>query len=210
MKYRAAVENAFTEDQKNAVQGKSGCNLGSCSEKSDFYAGQRKKKRDHHTFRMYENRSGKPSVKENSVCGNSKNFWNPGKAESRGSFYGILERWKICSSTSRGRKKLSCSFQIWRRDHMEIFRNWSMAKLQEGKYVSLRLGGLNWEDHVLHAELEPGEYRIVTSNRLPNGNIFAYVYHFSIEAGQQKEITLCLWSAIWKICWKILNFQNLS
>ena len=74
----------------------------------------------------------------------------------------------------------------------KYFQNWTMARLENGKYVSLRLGGLTWQDDLLNAQLEPGEYRIITSNRLPNGNMFAYVYYFSMAAGEKKEITLVL------------------
>ena len=74
----------------------------------------------------------------------------------------------------------------------KYFQNWTMARLENGKYVSLRLGGLTWQDDLLNAELEPGEYRIITSNRLPNGNMFAYVYYFSMAAGEKKEISLVL------------------
>ena len=88
----------------------------------------------------------------------------------------------------------SCSLALKSGDGTvwKYFQNWTMAKLENGKYVSLRLGGLTWKDDLLNADLEPGEYRIITSNRLPNGNMFAYVYYFSMAAGEKKEISLVL------------------
>ena len=88
----------------------------------------------------------------------------------------------------------SCSIALKSGDGTvwKYFQNWTMAKLENGKYVSLRLGGLTWKDDLLNADLEPGEYRIITSNRLPNGNMFAYVYYFSMAAGEKKEISLVL------------------
>ena len=74
----------------------------------------------------------------------------------------------------------------------KYFQNWSMAKLENGTYTSLRLGGLLWKDDLLEAHLEAGTYRITTSNRLPNGNMFAYVYYFSVDAGDKKEISMIL------------------
>lgn len=74
----------------------------------------------------------------------------------------------------------------------KYFQNWSMAKLENGTYTSLRLGGLLWKDDLLEADLEAGTYRITTSNRLPNGNMFAYVYYFSVDAGDKKEISMIL------------------
>lgn len=47
----------------------------------------------------------------------------------------------------------------------------------------------------MEVELEEGRYRIVTSNRLPNGNIFAYIYYFSVKAGEEKSVNLILQEA---------------
>lgn len=74
----------------------------------------------------------------------------------------------------------------------KYFQNWSMAKLENGTYTSLRLGGLLWKGDLLEVHLEAGTYRITTSNRLPNGNMFAYVYYFSVDAGDKKEISMIL------------------
>ena len=74
----------------------------------------------------------------------------------------------------------------------KYFQNWSMAKLENGTYTSLRLGDLLWKGNLLEAHLEAGTYRITTSNRLPNGNMFAYVYYFSVDAGDKKEISMIL------------------
>ena len=74
----------------------------------------------------------------------------------------------------------------------KYFQNWSMAKLENGTYTSLRLGDLLWKGDLLEAHLEAGTYRITTSNRLPNGNMFAYVYYFSVDAGDKKEISMIL------------------
>lgn len=100
-----------------------------------------------------------------------------------GSFVPVLsEAQKNCSLTLKAEDGT-----VWK-----YFQNWSMAKLEKGRYTSLRLGGLTWKEDTLDVELEAGEYRIVTSNRLPNGNMFAYVYHFEIKAGDKKEISLVL------------------
>lgn len=77
--------------------------------------------------------------------------------------------------------------QIW-----NYFLNWSMAKLEEGSYHSLRLGGKSFEHGKLEQKLEAGTYRILTSNRLPNGIIFANEYHFTLSPGEVREIELKL------------------
>lgn len=74
----------------------------------------------------------------------------------------------------------------------KYFQNWTVGKLENGRFVSLRLTDSLWKDGALKLELEEGFYRAVTSNRLPNGNIFAYMYYFSIRPGEEKELSLLL------------------
>ena len=74
----------------------------------------------------------------------------------------------------------------------KYFQNWSIAKLENGRYVSLKLGAEAFEEQKLTLPLESGSYRILTSNRLPNGNMFANEYYFDIASGETKEIELVL------------------
>lgn len=74
----------------------------------------------------------------------------------------------------------------------KYFQNWSIAKLENGRYVSLKLGTEAFENQHMNLPLESGKYRILTSNRLPNGNMFANEYHFEIQPGETKEIDLFL------------------
>lgn len=75
------------------------------------------------------------------------------------------------------------------------FQNWSIARLVRGAYESLRLSDELWENGILTQELEAGSYRILTSNRLPSGNILANQYKFDITAGEKTEVELRLRSA---------------
>lgn len=43
--------------------------------------------------------------------------------------------------------------------------------------------------------LEVGNYRILTSNRLPNGNIFAAEYYFEVQIGEMKRVELAFRNA---------------
>ena len=70
------------------------------------------------------------------------------------------------------------------------FQNWSLAKLEEDGYHSLKLWELRLENGRLELAVEPGEYRLLTANRLPTGNIFAGRYDFEIEQGGHGEIAL--------------------
>lgn len=70
------------------------------------------------------------------------------------------------------------------------FQNWSLAKLSEDGYHSLGLWDARMEQGSLKLNLEPGEYRLVTANRLPTGNIFGKYYDFQLTRGEHKEICL--------------------
>jgi len=71
-------------------------------------------------------------------------------------------------------------------------QNWTIAKKSETGYLwqTLQLGeGYQGEAKL---EVEAGTYRVITTNRLPNGNQFAACTEFDIENGQTKEIQLTL------------------
>lgn len=73
----------------------------------------------------------------------------------------------------------------------KYFQNWSLGRLKEGEYVSLKLEQISWKDS-LRLELPQGQYRLITVNRLPNGNIFALQKEFSLSEGQERSEELCL------------------
>ena len=72
------------------------------------------------------------------------------------------------------------------------YQNWTMGRLVGNEYVSLNLTGRSWEENTLELALIPGIYRIITTNRLPNGNQFAWEKTFTIKEGGQREETLRL------------------
>ena len=67
-----------------------------------------------------------------------------------------------------------------------------MGRLVGNEFVSLNLTGRSWKGNTLELALIPGIYRIITTNRLPNGNQFAWEKTFTIEEGGQREETLRL------------------
>ncbi|MFR3007311.1 MAG: transglutaminase-like domain-containing protein [Blautia faecis] len=72
------------------------------------------------------------------------------------------------------------------------YQNWTMGRLVGNEYVSLNLTGRSWDGDTLELALIPGTYRIITTNRLPNGNQFAWEKTFTIKEGGQREETLRL------------------
>lgn len=75
------------------------------------------------------------------------------------------------------------------------FQNWSLAKFEEDGYKTLQLCDESGEVIQGEIALFPGKYKILTSNRLPNGNIFAKKMVFELKDGEKKEISLELMEA---------------
>lgn len=87
--------------------------------------------------------------------------------------------------------KRDCLLKIYSKDNINwiYFVNWSIAKLKNGVYESLNLIDISFNE-CININVEAGEYRIITSNRLPNGNIFANKLCFKIDSNEEKEIIL--------------------
>ena len=69
------------------------------------------------------------------------------------------------------------------------YQNWSLARFEEKGYQTLELGE---EGTPVYGEIPlfPGSYKIVTANRLPNGNIFAKQLIFDLKDGEKKKLCL--------------------
>jgi hypothetical protein len=76
-------------------------------------------------------------------------------------------------------------------DNDWIYRqNWSLAKLSAGMYESLNLEDVTWQNDQIIIEAEIGIYRLITSERLPNGNQIGRFLNFSLEADGEQTIHL--------------------
>lgn len=95
----------------------------------------------------------------------------------------------VSKTGKRGSLKLSSKeATVW-----VYFQNWSLAILKEGRYESLHLENLIWNNGLeVEVEVEEGQYRLLTSNRLPNGNIFCKSFCFLLEEGDTKALELSL------------------
>lgn len=100
----------------------------------------------------------------------------------------------FCPIVENARK--DCTLRLTAGDSTKwvYFQNWTLAVCKDGDYQTLNLAGEAWEDGMTVA-LETGIYRVVTSNRLPNGNIFAKTYCFALNQGEKKELELSLRAA---------------
>lgn len=75
--------------------------------------------------------------------------------------------------------------EIW-----NYYQSWTIAQLQEGHFVTLSYEGLRIAEKDMELELKPGIYRLLTSNRLPNGNQLASEYLFRLRSGETIEVEL--------------------
>lgn len=68
-------------------------------------------------------------------------------------------------------------------------QNFTVARKKEDGFETLGLEDQEWKDGIMEIRLPAGTYRIVTANRLPNGNVFVMKKEVVLEAeGRRKEI----------------------
>lgn len=72
----------------------------------------------------------------------------------------------------------------------QYYPDFSIGILVDGEYQTLSLFDEKWEGNQMKISVMSGKYRIITDNRLPNGNIFANKYHFEIKSGETKTVKL--------------------
>lgn len=68
--------------------------------------------------------------------------------------------------------------------------DFGLAVCSSGAWQPVSLGGASWEDGCLTVPLRPGVYRVLTDNRLPNGDLRASRMEFRLEAGETKYVRL--------------------
>lgn len=101
--------------------------------------------------------------------------------------------------------------------NVDDWRHYSLSRFREGSFEPLfisrgmkkrsaagkaedaqsagntgNMGEIPQEKPDLEVELRPGVYRLVTANRLPNGNQFVRIYDFRLEEGQKKQVELSM------------------
>lgn len=68
--------------------------------------------------------------------------------------------------------------------------DFALGVLTDGMYQTLDLSREKWEGNRLRIAANSGEYRILTDNRLPNGNLHASKYHFRLAEGETQAVRL--------------------
>ena len=72
----------------------------------------------------------------------------------------------------------------------QYWTDFTVGVLEDGSYRTLELSQTVWNGSRLLFPARPGDYRILTDNRLPNGDLFAGKYHFHLEDGETKTVRL--------------------
>lgn len=76
-------------------------------------------------------------------------------------------------------------------DGTAVYRqNWTLSRWEAGGWKLLHLENMQWRGGKLTLNLPAGQYRLVTSVRMPNGNQFAAARELSLCHGDRKETEL--------------------
>ena len=77
-------------------------------------------------------------------------------------------------------------------EKLNYLHNWTIAVLKKGLYKTLDFSDFLWRNGRMELSLNPGGYRIITSNRAPDGNQYARKYCFTLKAGKTKTLDISL------------------
>ena len=79
--------------------------------------------------------------------------------------------------------------------HWSYYENFSLSKFTDNEYDPLSLDTEDIKNADNIVELSVGTYRLVTSNRLPNGNIFAKSVIADVEEGKTTKLPVSFYEA---------------
>lgn len=88
---------------------------------------------------------------------------------------------------------------------LKYYQNWTIAVLEKGVYKTISLQENIPSQGKFNISVTPGYYRILTSNRLPNGSIFVKKYVFLVKVNENKSIDITIRDA--KISDMLENYE---
>ena len=106
---------------------------------------------------------------------------------------GAIEYWdgiKFVSVLEESRKEAHLTVLAGASEDWDYYRNWTIAMTDGQGYLTLDFSKSKWENGKLELDIIPGDYRLLTGNRLPDGNILGKRYDFHIEKGETKKVEL--------------------
>ena len=102
-------------------------------------------------------------------------FWE----KTRNQFIPVLEE---------ERESCTILFRKNTEENLQYGQHWTLAREIAGEYKTLDLRDQVFLQNSLEISAVPEKYKIITENRLPNGNIQGADYVFSLKEGERKEI----------------------
>ncbi len=106
---------------------------------------------------------------------------------------GAIEYWdgmRFVAVLEESRKESHLTVFAGEKGDWNYFQNWTIAVTDGRGYLTLDFSDRKWEAGKLELDIMPGDYRILTGNRLPNGNILGKRYDFHIEKDEMKRVEL--------------------
>ena len=107
----------------------------------------------------------------------------------------VMEYWDECQFVSvLKQEKWSAALSLKKEEGTQwnYYQNWTIGRLVGNEYISLDLTNRSWEGDTLELALIPGTYRIITTNRLPNGNQFSWEKTIIVKDEEKHYETLRL------------------
>ena len=107
----------------------------------------------------------------------------------------VMEYWDKCQFVSvLKQEKWSAALYLKKEEGTQwnYYQNWTIGRLVGNEYASLDLTNRAWEGDTLELALIPGTYRIITTNRLPNGNQFSWEKTIIVKDEEKHYETLRL------------------
>ena len=106
---------------------------------------------------------------------------------------GAMEYWdgrEFVAVLEESRKESHLTVFAGENKKWNYYQNWTIAVTDGKGYLTLDFSDRKWADGKLELDIMPGNYRILTGNRLPNGTILGKRYDFHIEKGESKKVWL--------------------
>jgi hypothetical protein len=72
----------------------------------------------------------------------------------------------------------------------KYYVTWTLGHLVDGIFETLNLEEIPIKDNRMELKLEPGQYRLLVTNRMPSGNQMVRECCFTLRDGDEREITL--------------------
>lgn len=106
---------------------------------------------------------------------------------------GAIEYWdgiKFVAVLEKSRKESHLTVLAGEKDDWEYLQDWTLAVTDGQGYLTLDFRNCKWENNKLELDIMPGDYRLLTGKRLPDGNILGKRYDFHIEKDETKKVEL--------------------